>query len=298
MDFNIFPWQKNSIYTEETMFNKIENSWTLLKASIGVLRADKELVVFPILSTIAVLVVTASFALPMVFASFGDALFTGDSQILGFIVGFGFYIVQYFVVIFANSALVGAAMIRLRGGDPTVKDGLSIAWERIGSILVYALISATVGMILRLISEKGKTVGRIVSSIVGMAWNLATYLAIPVLVVEGVGPIEAVKRSGNYLKKTWGEQIAGNFGVGIIFGIIFLLVILIAIPVFYFVIMTESLALIIGTAVLFVLAFGIIGLINSTLNGIYVAAVYRYAAEGETGGFFDEALVKGAFRQK
>jgi len=280
------------------MFTKIENSWTLLKASVAVLRADKELIVFPIVSTIAVLVVTASFALPMLFAGFGDALLDSDSQILATIVGFGFYIVQYFVIIFANSALVGAAMIRLRGGDPTVRDGFRIAWERIGSILVYALISATVGMILRLISERGKTVGRIVSSIVGMAWNMATYLAVPVLVVEKVGPVEAVKRSGNYLKKTWGEQIAGNFGVGIIFGILVLLVVLIAIPVFYFVVMTESLALIIGTAVLFVLAFVLIGLINSTLNGIYVAAVYRYAAEGETGGFFDETLVQGAFRQK
>lgn len=128
------------------MFRKIENSWALLKASVAVLRADKELIVFPIVSTIAVLVVTASFALPMLFAGLGDTLFAGDSQILSFIVGFAFYIVQYFVIIFANSALVGAAMIRLRGGDPTVRDGFRIALERIGAILIYALISATVGM--------------------------------------------------------------------------------------------------------------------------------------------------------
>jgi len=280
------------------MFSRIENSWTLLKASVAVLRADKELVVFPILSTIAVLVVTASFALPMLFAGFGDTLLGSDLGILGTVVAFAFYIVQYFVIIFANAALVGAAMIRLRGGDPTVGDGFRIALEHFGTILLYALLSATVGMILRMISERGKTVGRIVSSIVGMAWNLATYLVVPVLVVEDVGPLEAVKRSGNYLKRTWGEQIVGNFGVGIIFGLVVFLVILAAIPVFYLVIMTESLALIIGTAVVFLFVFVIIGLVNSTLNGIYVAAVYRYAAEGETGGFFDEALVQGAFRLK
>jgi hypothetical protein len=280
------------------MFKKIENSWALLKASVAVLRADKELIVFPIVSTIAVLVVTASFALPMLFAGIGDTLLDSDTQILGFIVGFAFYVVQYFMIIFANSALVGAAMIRLRGGDPTVSDGFRIALDRIGAILVYALISATVGMILRIISERGKGVGQIVSSIVGLAWNLATYLVVPVLVVEGVTPLEALKRSANYLKRTWGEQIAGNFSVGIIFGLAVLLVILIAIPVFYLVILTESLVLIVLTAVLFVLVFVFLALINSTLTGIYVAAVYRYAAEGEIGSFFDEEMVQGAFRNK
>jgi hypothetical protein len=280
------------------VFSRIGNSWALLKASIAVLRADKELVVFPILSTIAVLVVTASFALPMLFAGFVDTLLEGDTQILGIIVGFAFYVVQYSVIIFANSALVGAAMIRLRGGDPTVGDGFRIALERIGAILVYALVSATVGMILRFVSERGKTVGQIVSSIAGMAWNLATYLVVPVLVVEGVGPLEAIKRSANYLKRTWGEQIVGNFSVGVIFGLAVLLVILIAIPVLYLVVLTKSIALIALTAVLFVLAFVFLGLINSTLNGIYVAAVYRYAAEGETGSFFDEEMVRGAFRLK
>ena len=101
------------------MFDRVENSWALLKASVGVLRADKELIVYPLVSMIAALVVTASFALPMVLAGFVDTLARGDTQIVGIIVGFAFYVVQYFVIILANSALVGAALIRLRGGDPT-----------------------------------------------------------------------------------------------------------------------------------------------------------------------------------
>jgi hypothetical protein len=280
------------------MFSRIGNSWALLKASIAVLRADKELIVFPLVSAIAVLLVTASFALPTLLAGFVDTLIDGEAQILGFLVGFAFYVVQYFVIILANAALVGAALIRLRGGDPTVRDGLRIALQHVGVILAYALLSATVGMILRALSERGKTVGRIVSSITGMAWNLATYLVVPVLVTEDVGPLEAVKRSANHLKRTWGEQIAGNFGLGIIFGLVTVLVILIAIPVFYLVIASESIALIAATAVLFVLLLVLLGLINSTLNGIYVAALYRYAAEGETDGFFAKEMVQGAFRRK
>jgi hypothetical protein len=280
------------------MFEKIRNSWGLIKASAGVLRADKELIVFPIVSAIGVLIVTASFALPMLLAGFFDSLLEGQGRVLGYVVAFLFYVVQYTVIIFANSALVGAAMIRLEGGDPTVGDGLRIAGKHIVSILGYALLSATVGMVLRWISERGKTVGRIVFSIVGLAWNLATYLAVPVLVVEGVGPLEAVKRSASLLKKTWGEQIAGNFSMGLVFGLVTFGVILLSIPVFVLVASTESVALIALTAVVLVLLLVFIGLINSTLSGIYIAAVYRYAAEGDAGGFFSEEMVEGAFRQK
>jgi len=280
------------------MFAKIQNSWALIKASAAVLRADKELIIFPIVSSIGVLVVMASFAFPMMLTGFFEALFEGRSQIPGFVVGFLFYVAQYFVIIFANSALVGAAMIRLRGGDPTVSDGFRIAMKHIGPILGYVLLSATVGMILRWLAERGKIVGRLVSSLGGLAWNLATYLVVPVLVVEDVGPMEAIKRSANLLKKTWGEQIVGNFGMGTIFGLLTVLVIIVGVLSVILVASIESLVVTALTVLLFVLILVFMGLINSTLSGIYVAAVYRYAAEGEASGFFSEEMVRGAFRPK
>jgi hypothetical protein len=282
------------------MFEKMQNSWALIKASAGVLRADKELIIFPILSSIGVLLVTASFAFPLFLTGFFNALIEGEgqSQVLSYLFGFGFYLVQYTVIIFANSALIGAAMIRLRGGDPTVGDGFRIAMKHIGSILGYALISATVGMILRLISEKLDFVGEVISSIFGLAWSLASYLVVPVLVLEDVGPIEAVKRSTNLLKKTWGEQIVGNFGMGVIFTLLALMVFLASVPVMIVAISIESVMLIIATVAFFVLTLVFLGLINSTLKGIYVAAVYRYAAEGEASGFFSEEMVREAFRPK
>jgi hypothetical protein len=246
------------------------------------------------------LLVTASFAFPLFLTGFFNALIEGEgqSQVLSYLFGFGFYLAQYFVIIFANSALIGAAMIRLRGGDPTVGDGFRIAMKHLGSILGYALISATVGMILRLISEKLDFVGEVISSIFGLAWSLASYLVVPVLVLEDVGPIEAVKRSANLLKKTWGEQIVGNFGMGVIFTLLALMVFLASVPVMVVAISIESVMLIIATVAFFVLTLVFLGLINSTLKGIYVAAVYRYAAEGEASGFFSEEMVRGAFRPK
>jgi hypothetical protein len=280
------------------MFAKLQNSWALVKASVAVLRADKELIIFPIVSSIGLFLVSVAFFAPMLVAGLFDSIFEGEAQVFGLVIGFVFYVVQYSVIIFANSALIGAAMIRLRGGDPTVADGFRIASKHLGSILGYALISATVGMILRWISERGKGLGQIASSILGMAWNLATYLVVPVLVIEGVGPWEAVKRSAGLLKRTWGEQIVGNFSIGAIFGLISVLAILISIPVAFVLVTAELYVLLIPLVLLLVVFFTLMGLISSTLNGIYVAAVYRYAADGEASGFFSEEMVRGAFREK
>jgi Family of unknown function (DUF6159) len=282
------------------MFRRLSNSWELVKASAAVLRSDKELVVFPIVSAIGVLIVTATFAVPMFLAGLFDQMYAGDRGIqpLGMLVAFLFYLVQYFVIFFANTALVGAAMIRLDGGDPTVGDGFRIAMRRVGPILGYALISATVGMILRAIAERAGILGRIVISLIGLAWNLATYLVVPVLAAENVGPVDAIKRSTALLKRTWGEQIVGNAGIGAVFGLLTLAVFLVGIPLIVLAAMAQSLALLAVAVAVVVLAMLVLGVVSSALSGIYTAAVYRYAATGEVGGSFSPDLVRNAFRAK
>jgi hypothetical protein len=270
----------------------------LVKASAAVLRADKELILFPILSMVGVLIVTVTFAVPMILAGVLETVTEQGGQAVGVVVGFLFYVVQYCVIFYANTALVGAALIRLEGGDPTVRDGFRIASQRLGTIIGYALIAATVGMILRALAERGGLLGRIVSSLIGMAWNMATFLVVPVLVVEDVGPLEAVQRSAQLLKKTWGEQIVGNLSIGLVFGLIGLLVFLGGLPLIILAVGTDSVAVIGLAVLLFVLALVTVGVLSSTLSGIYSAAVYRYAAEGNVSGHFDADLVQSAFRHK
>jgi len=276
---------------------KIARSWELVKASWAVLRADKELIVFPVLSTIAVTVVMITFAVPLFLMGVFERGFVrgGGIPLAGIFLGFAFYAVQYTIIFYCNSALVGAAMIRLNGGDPTVGDGFRVANRHFGSIVGYALIAATVGIILRNIARRG-FIGRIIATTFGLAWNIATFLAVPVLVVEGVGPIEAVKRSTHLLKKTWGEQIVGNLGIGAAFALALIAVIGLFGGALALAIATESAALIVGVVAVFVLALTLMGLVGSALSAIYTAAVYRYATEGDAGGMFDAELVRRAFR--
>ncbi len=192
---------------------------------------------------------------------------------------------------------MGAANIRLQGGDPTVQDGLRIASSRFVSILGYAAIAATVGVILQVLSKRGKGFGRMVISLVGFAWNIATYLVVPVLAIEGVGPIDAIKRSAALLKKTWGEQIAGNMGVNAVFTLLNLAILVVFIPLIILCAINQA-WMILGILVFFLFTILVLsGLLNSSLTGIYTAAVYQYAVNGTTNGFFEANMVRGAFQQ-
>jgi hypothetical protein len=278
---------------------RLARSWELVKASGAVLQADKELLIFPIVSMIAVITVMITFAVPMFLTGmFERGLVRGGTiPVAGILLGFAFYAVQYTIIFYCNSALVGAAMIRLKGGNPTIGDGFRIANEHFASIVGYALIAATVGVILRNIARRG-FVGRLVASLFGLAWNIATFLAVPVLVVEGVGPVDAVKRSTQLLKKTWGEQLIGNLGIGAVFTLAFFGLVALSGGALALAVMTHSAPLIIGVVAAFVLAAVVLSLIGSALSAIYTAAVYRYATEGDPGGMFAPELVQGAFRSR
>lgn len=278
--------------------NRIQRSWALAKASLEVLKKDKELMIFPIISGIAMMVVTAAFAVPTLVGNVIDGIFDTGIPVLGYVVLFLFYLVQYMVVYFFSTALVGAAMIRLRGGDPTVKDGFRIAFSRIVPIAGWALVSATVGLILNMVSgkgdKKGSGVRTVISSLLGAAWNIVTFLVVPVLAVEGLGPIKALKRSWELLKKSWGEQIAGTLSIGTVFGLIGVLggLVLVGLAVGLSVFLESFIpAIIFG--VLLIGFIMLISLISSSLNGIFTAAVYAYAADGQV-GLFDEDLVRDA----
>ena len=282
------------------MFQRLSNSWSLVKASAAVLRADKELMLFPAVSAVLSVVVLITFAVPTFMAGLFDAAALRDSgfPLAGYVVGFLFYVVQYFVIFFCNTALVGAALIRLRGGDPTVADGFRLASSRLVPILGYALIAATVGMILRAISERSGWLGRLVVSMIGLAWNVATFLVVPVLAAEDIGPLEAVKKSSEYLRKTWGEQIIGNVGMGSVFGLMSFGTLVVGVGLIIAAAMTQSAALIGIAIAALVLALMALSLVSATLGGIYSAALYRYAAEGDAGAFFSTSMVREAFRRK
>lgn len=277
------------------MFDKISRSWHLVKASAGVLRSDKELLLFPVISGIATLLVAATFLVPVL----GLRLFEGgDIGPLGFVMLFLFYVTQYFVIFFFNTALVGAAMIRLEGGDPTVADGLRIARSKIGVILGYAAIAATVGLVLKSLGEKAGGLGKIIINMIGMAWTFATFLVVPILVTRDVGPIDAVKESVTLLKRTWGENVVGNVGINFAFGLITTAVVVLAMAMVVGAAMLGGPKLATAAVVIGVVAVAGVAVFQAALSGVYSAAVYRYAVDGQAPQGFTGGELQAAFRPK
>lgn len=282
------------------MFERLTTGWSLAKQSLKVLRLDKELLVFPILSGIACLLVLATFAIPLFLTgaleNFTEENIGPTAKALGIATGFLYYFINYFIIIFFNSALVACAIIRLKGGDPVVSDGIGAAMARLPQIAGWALVAATVGMILKAIESRSERVGQIVSSLLGMAWTIVTFFVVPVLVVEKKGPVEAVKRSTAIMKQTWGESLAANFGVGLITLLGMLAGFALIVPGGMLLQSSAWLGgVLIAAGILWILA---VSLIASALNSILVAALYIYAAEGKPPEHFDSEMIHKAFAHK
>ena len=268
--------------------SRIQSSIEIAKSSWQVLKADKELLLLPILSTLATLATIALFLVP-IFAS--TDLENWEPAMGHYVTLFVMYLVLAYVTIFFNAALVSAAHERLSGGDPTVGSALRGAARRAGKILPWAIVSATVSLILRSLEERAGIVGRIVIGLVGMAWAVVTFLVLPIIVVEGLGVSAAVKKSAEMFRRTWGENLAAQVGLGFV-GF------LASLPgiALLFLGVTNEMLVLIAVGVLWLAA---VAIVMATLSGIYQTALYHYAADGTVpGAYYNEQSFAEAFRSK
>ncbi len=293
--------------------NRISNGWELSKQSWNALRQNPQLLVFPLISLIGMVVVTIVFLIPIAGAGIFDAVrasaATGSSQVsdgqmtLSAIVGFIYSFVGYTVVIFSNVALVGAAMKLARGEPATVRDGLKIASSRFGKILVYAFVSAVVGTIARAIRDSGRKsnnivvgiIASIVGSLIQGAWSLVVFFAIPVLVVEDLGVVDSLKRSFELFKRTWGETFTGQTAIGLFGCLATIALLIVGGLIIAAAAATKSVALVVVAVIVVVLMLVAVGLINGAVNGVFQASLYQYATTGDSGKLIDTQLASNAF---
>jgi len=269
--------------------SRFENSLALAKCSWQVLRDDKKLTLLPLFSLISTVVLAAAVLLPIgVIVRNGTGDF-GASQPLVWILGFAGAVALSYVVVFFNAALVYAANSRFRGETMSIGDAMRAAHERAHVLLPWAVVSATVSVVLRGIEQRGGIAGRIIGSIAGLAWAVVTFLVLPVLVFEGIGPFAAVKRSSQLFKHTWGENLMTNAGIGIV-GMVAMLVGLV--PLVPFVLVGGPVAVL--GVVLFVGWCIAVMLVTSALTGIFQTALYRFATGAPVPGF-DEAQLRNSF---
>ncbi len=268
---------------------RIGRSFQLTGQSYRILMQDKELMVLPLISGSVIMMAVAAFAV-------GFGVDASKLQARGpelYLPMFLLYVVTYTVGIFFQAAVIAGATERMRGGNPTIGSALAAASARIGSILMWAIVAATVGMLLRVIHDRLAFVGKIIVSLIGAVWSLATFFVVPVLVLEQGNVRESFWRSNEVFKKTWGETVVGGINLGV--AAFCAWVTLIAV--------SGLAAMLIGTPALALFAAGGVFLMVffSALQGVYVASLYRYATDGRSAtngqaeSGFDKVLFDQAF---
>lgn len=262
--------------------------------SLKVLNANKELIIFPILSGISMILIIGSFAAAF-FAHAGwdiesiKSIKTENRGML-YLIMFGFYIVNYFIVVFFNMALMHCARLYFDGEEVSVSKGLQFSASRIGAIFSWAVFAATVGMILKMIQDKAGWLGKIITGIIGIVWSIATFFVIPIIAYEKLSPMEAVKRSAQMMKEKWGESIGANFSIGIVSFLGILIVAVVGMAV------TAFISAPVGIGIFVVGMLSILA-ISSALHSIFISAVYNNI-NGNLNDHFNQQLLDDLFVQK
>lgn len=275
--------------------NRIKRGWALTKKSWALLNSHRELIRFPLYGAVAMIPLAILFFAPGLYL-LDQNTYAGAIPILII----GVYVLSV-ISFYFSVGLAAAANMIFSGQEATVADGLAVARSRFAQICGWAALSTAISVLMAALENQGGIAGNLVARLVGTAWALVTFLAVPVIAIEGTGPLETLKRSASIFKSKWGQQITGNLAIGAaIFFLGFLpaaILIVAGVLIWSSASFIGALLVVIGAIVL-----AIAMLISKALNGVFGVALYRYATEGEAvGGFTAEELesavkVKGGGR--
>lgn len=286
--------------------NAFSRSWTITKLTFSVINKDRELIWFALLAFIF----SALFSIAMIFpwvipALMKDGFSRESLHAFEYVIIFITYFGLAFIATFFNVCVVYTTRVRFEGGNATFWQSISFAFSRISLIIQWSLLSASVGLLLRILHQVvssfgkvGQIIGNILISLLGMAWSIITIFVVPVLVYEGLGPIDAIKKSVAVIKKTWGESLIKAIGFGLVQSVVIFIILAVCAALTYGLYAGFNwIGLAIGIGIAVVLLF-VNGLIFSVASKVYDTALYVYANNNLIAEGFNEEVIKGAFRQK
>lgn len=279
------------------MAGKVRTGALLVKESFKLLKEHPEWLSFPIMSVISTLLIVMTFVLPAGISQMGPYI-ANFAKTHGPVFWFTLYFVLYYISIFFNVALTFCVVERLEGRERSVSWALSATFSRISQVTGWAIIAATVATALRLLQDQAKNniLLRIVIGLIGISWAVATFFVIPVLVVENVNPIEAIKRSMALLKNTWGEGATGSFTLGII-SFFITLALMMGMMASFVLIAVNPIAGFVMLVVSFI-TFYFYCLVMGTVRSVLHVVLYQYASGKKLPPNFSPELLQAAMVPK
>lgn len=282
-----------------------QRSWEITKLSFGVIKKDKELLLFPLLAGIFSSIFAVAMVWPSIIVQFMDQPENFTMEVMQYLIMFFVYLGLAFIATFFNVCVVYTAKSRFEGGNPTVGSTFGYTFSKIHLIIYWALMSATVGLILYAIENlarnmKGISQGilRFIRGALALAWGIITIFVIPAMVFYDLTPTKAIKKSAQAFGKTWGENLVRHFGMGLIQFLFGLLGVGLAILIGYLTIPVNFITGIVTTVIFALLYFLILILVFSSANKVFNTALFIYAETGEIPTDFSKNLMSNAFKVK
>lgn len=274
-----------------SFFDRLSNGWKIALNSFKILRANKQLIIFPILSGLSLILIIGSFFTAILSAAGWNVDNIADpGTVASYLIILSFYVVNYFVVVFFNMALIHCTRLYFKGEEVTVRKGLEFSLSRIGVIFSWSLFAGTVGAILKIVQEESGILGKIITGVLGVVWSVATFFVVPVIAYENLGPVAAFKRSAQLMKQKWGESLGATFSFGLIQ---FIAMIVIGLVLF----LVGSIVHPVAGVALAVLGVFVIITVMSAAQTIFVSAVYHDVTDDPV-THFNKALIDGLFENK
>lgn len=272
-------------------FTRLSNGWAIAMNSFAVLKENRQLIIFPILSGISMVLVIGSFVTIVLAASGWDGqVIEEQNQVVRYSIVFAYYLVNYTVIIFFNTALVHCTHLYFTGREVTVRKGLQFSLSRMGAILSWSVFAATVGTLLRVLQDNLGRIGKFVTGLIGIVWTVSTFFAVPVIAYENLGPLATFKRSATLVKEKWGEGLGATFSFGILQ---FLGILLLTIPAFIIGYFIHPIA---GIVVFALGVFTILVVIDAA-KVIFISAIY-HNINGDPVKNYNQQLADNLFVQK
>ncbi len=281
------------------MFERMRRGWQLTKKAWGVIRSHPGLARLPLYGGVLALISAAIFAGPGAYLLSRDQASTGEKIGGGALVAGGVYLASFFVIYY-NVALASAADQAMRGEQPDTRAARAVARSKIGIIAGWALVSALISVLLSVIRDRAGFAGDLIAGIGGAIWGLVTFMVVPVLAFEGIGPVAAIKRSANLFRQHWGQQITGNVVIGGVSGLIVLAGVLIGGGGVALLAVGDAAAEVAGAALLLIGVIVAVGgaVFGGATRGVFGTALYRYVAEDSAVGPFSVEDLESAARTR
>lgn len=271
--------------------SRLSNGWTIANNSFKVLKENRQLIAFPILSGISMILIVASFfTVALGFAGWNVHNISDPGKVESYAILFAFYIINYFVIVFFNMALIHCTSLYFKGEEVTIRKGINFSMSRTGSIFAWAVFAGTIGAVLKIIQENVGSLGKIITGIIGVVWSVATFFVVPVIAYENLGPIGAFKKSAKLMREKWGESIGAGFSFFLIEIVAMLVIAIVAF------LLAISINIIAGVAIA-VIGLLLLMTVISALKTIFISAIY-HNINGDPVELYNQQFIDNLFETK